>query len=1167
MDQFTHLHVHSEYSLLDGSARIGELISRAKAFGMASIAITDHGVMYGVIEFYKQALKNGVKPIIGCEVYVAPDSRFNKEKGFGGAFTHLVLLAENNEGYHNLIRLVSIGFTEGFYYKPRVDVETLRKFSKGLIALSACASGAVSRAILNVSYKSALEQALLYDGIFGRGNYFLELQDHGLADQQTINPGLIKIHNETGIPMVCTNDVHYISREDAKAHEILLCIQTGKTVMDDDRMKYEGDQFYLKTSEEMRNLFPYAKEALDNTGMVAERCGVDIVFKEYKLPKFDISDEYKKDLKSKAAGETASAFLRHLCEEGLVFRYGESAALHTARLDYEIGTIIGMGFVDYFLIVWDFIKFARDNSVMVGPGRGSGAGSIVAYCLRITDVDPIRYDLPFERFMHSERVSMPDFDIDFCYERRQEVIDYVIEKYGADHVSQIITFGTMAARAATRDVGRALAMAYADVDRVAKMIPLMLEMTIEKALGMNPDLKKAYDEEDDTRELLDMSMRLEGLPRHASTHAAGVVICDKPVSEYIPLNINDGVVTTQFPKDTVEELGLLKMDFLGLRTLTVIRKALDEIERGHGRHVDFDQMEYDDPNVYEIISQAKTEGVFQLESPGMKSLMKELRCNRLEEIMAGIALFRPGPMNSIPKYVAGRNDPKKIAYTHPKLVPILEDSYGCIVYQEHVMQIVRDLAGYSMSRSDLVRRAMSKKISQVMDEERRNFIYGCENVPGCIKNGIPEHTAARIYDDMITFAQYGFNKAHAAAYAFISYQTAWLKVYYPVEFMAATLSSVMDFTEKVSEYIQECRKIGIKLLPPDINEGFGYFSVSEKNIRFSLSAIKNVGRGTVDAIVAEREANGKFRGMTDFIKRMDAGEINKRCVESLIKAGAFDSLGGRRSQYMSLYRAVMNGMSQSKRKTIDGQMNLFELDGQEAAYSVDDLPDIDEFATRLLLNDEKEVLGVYVSGHPLSAHEAVLKQYANTDSLFFRHNPDKNSGDSAPADGQVVKYGGMITDKTIKYTKTTNKPMAFLIIEDLYGPVETVVFSNLYEKYGPKLHKDQVLIVQGRVSVKEDEDAKLVANELMLYEDLPAAAAKTLWIKIPVAQPVELQSVTDILRSYRGETRVMVYNEKMNQRFLANEAFWVHPCKSLMDELESLLGDGSVKMVNAKEAS
>jgi DNA polymerase-3 subunit alpha len=934
-------------------------------------------------------------------------------------------------------------------------------------------------------------------------------------------------------------------------------------------MRYDSDQFYLKSAEEMYALFPYAKEALANTARIAERCNISIEFNKYKLPQYAVPD-----------GGDAFFYLQGLCNEGLVERYGDEAKLHTDRLNYELDTIHSMGFVDYFLIVWDFIHYARQNGIMVGPGRGSGAGSIVAYSLRITDVDPIKYSLIFERFLNPERVSMPDFDVDFCYERRQEVIDYVNRKYGSDHVTQIITFGTMAARAATRDVGRALGYPYADVDRVAKMIPFepAAHLTIKQALEKSVELKKAYDEEDDTRKLLDMSMKLEGLPRHASTHAAGVVICDKPVSEYVPLNTNDGVVTTQFPMTTVEELGLLKMDFLGLRTLTVIQNAAFEVKRNRGDFVDLDHWRYDDANVYESISAAKTEGVFQLESSGMKSFMKELKPDSLEDIIAGLSLYRPGPMDSIPKYVESTNNPKKSSYTHKSLEPILETTYGCIVYQEQVMQIVRELAGYSMGRSDLVRRAMSKKKADVMAKERQNFIYGLEAtdkspaVIGCIKNGIPENIAGKIFDEMTSFAAYAFNKSHAAAYAVVCYQTAWLKYYYPVEFMAATLTSCMDFTAKVSEYIQECKKMGIPVLPPDINDGYGHFSVKDNNIRFGLSAIKNVGRGVVAAIVAEREKNGRYKGIADFIKRLENKDVNKRCIESLIKAGAFDSLGGKRSQYMTAYAGIMNGVAMIRKSTMEGQMNLFDMDGPSEDDGLDELPPMEELAHRLVLSNEKEVLGVYVSGHPLSEYEDVLKRYTNNTSADFRGtglNTDDENGEgvavsnSGITDGQMVKYGGMITDKSIKYTKTSNKAMAFLTVEDLSGTVEVIVFSNLYEKFGPRLLVDDVLIVQGRVSIREDEDAKIIANDLLLYADIPQDAkrnktTRTVWIKIPKELPVKLQGITDILRSYRGSTRVMIYNEKANQKFAANESFWVEPSAPLVADLQSLLGEGTV---------
>jgi len=1136
MKTFTHLHVHSEYSLLDGSAKITELVSRAQAMGMTSLALTDHGAMYGVIDFYKAAKAHGIKPILGCEVYVATGSRHDKTKGGDYAYTHLVLLAENETGYHNLIKLVSLGFTEGFYYKPRVDSELLRQYHSGLIALSACLAGSVPRAIIQGNLQKAKEEALLYDEIFGRGNFFLELQDHGIAEQQTANAALMRLHQETGIPLVATNDVHYISQDDAQAHDVLLCIQTNKTIADTDRMRYDGDQFYLKSQEEMYTLFPYAHEALENTQKIADRCHVDIEFNQYKLPKYPLPPHVADPL----------SYLTQLCEEGLIARYGQDAHLHRERLQFEIDTIHGMGFSEYFLVVWDFIKFAKDNGIIVGPGRGSAAGSIVAYALRITDVDPIHFGLVFERFLNPERISMPDIDIDFCYERRQEVIDYVVDKYDSSHVAQIITFGTMAAKAAIRDVGRAMAMPYADVDRVAKMIPFELGITIARGIEINPELKKAYEDEDDTQELLDMSMRLEGLPRHASTHAAGVVICDAPVDDYVPLYQADGLTTTQFSMNTLEELGLLKMDFLGLRTLTVIRNAVAEIERNHGIVIDWDEIGYEDPAVYRLISQGKTEGVFQLESSGMKSFIRELQPESLEDIIAGVALYRPGPMDFIPKYVRGRHSDGDITYTHPALEPILSMTYGCIVYQEQVMQIVRDLAGYSLARSDLVRRAMSKKKGDVMAQERQHFIQGC------IERGIEEKAADRIFDEMSDFAKYAFPKAHATAYAMIGYQTAWLKQYYPVEFMAATMTSVMDHTSKVVEYIQVCKKMGIEMLPPDINEGFSHFSVASGGIRFALSAIKNVGRSAVAAMVAERQANGPFSGLTDFIRRME-DNINKRFVEGLIKAGAFDSLGGKRAQYMAVYKGILDGIAHDRKRTYEGQINLFEMDGQEAPGVADHLPDIGEFDSRTLLNDEKEALGLYISGHPLTAYEDVLSQYIDTTSLALA---------TEKQDRQRVIYGGIITGRTVKYTRASQKPMAFITVEDVYGSAEVIVFSQLYERYGPRLQEDQVIIVEGQVSLREDEDAKLIADEVRFYDDLiPRApqAGSTFWIKIPQEKSSGLQTVTSILQSYPGDIQVKIFDEKQKKRFVSEQG--IHPCTDLFQSLEDLLGTGMVKLV------
>ncbi|MCL2399194.1 MAG: DNA polymerase III subunit alpha [Defluviitaleaceae bacterium] len=1163
MNSFTHLHVHSEYSLLDGSAKITELVSRAHDLGMTSLALTDHGVMYGIIDFYKAAKAQGIKPILGCEVYVSVGSRHEKTTGAKGKdknYTHLVLLAENEQGYHNLIKLVSLGFKEGFYYKPRVDIELLQQYHSGLIALSGCLAGSVSRAIMQGDFKKAKEEALLFDGIFGRGNFFLELQDHGLNEQKSVNNAILNLREELKIPLVVTNDVHYIRQEDFQAHDVLLCIQTNKTIHDEDRLRYGGDQFYLKSPKEMYSLFSYAQEpsyiqdALENTQKIADRCHVEIEFNQYKLPKYPIS-EIQKQVIDKSINDQSKAidpfyYLQFLCENGLKERYGQNAHLHQKRLQFELDTISNMGFVDYFLIVWDFIKYARDNGIIVGPGRGSAAGSIVAYSLKITDVDPIKFGLMFERFLNPERISMPDIDIDFCYERRQEVIDYVVRKYGAEQVAQIITFGTMAAKGAIRDVGRALAMPYADVDRIAKMIPFELGITISRSLEINPELKKAYAQENDTSQLIDMSLRLEGLTRHASTHAAGVIICDGPVDNYVPLYQADDLITTQFSMNTLEELGLLKMDFLGLRTLTVIQNAVNEIERTHNIIIDWQQIGYDDPKVFQLIAQGKTEGIFQLESSGMKSFIKELQPESLEDIIAGIALYRPGPMDFIPKYVKGKHSGGDITYTHPALEPILSMTYGCIVYQEQVMQIVRELAGYSLARSDLVRRAMSKKKADVMAQERKHFIQGC------VERNIPEQAANQIFDEMSDFAKYAFNKSHAAAYAVIGYQTAWLKQYYPVEFMAATMTSVMGSTSNVVAYIQVCKKMGISLLPPDINEGFGHFSVSasdsaEKNngIRFGLSAIKNVGKSAIDLLVAEREANGQYIGLTDFIRRM-GDNVNKRFVEGLIKAGAFDSLRGKRSQYMAIHKNVIDGIAHARKRTAEGQLNLFEMAGQETHTDTDELPNIKELDARTLLNDEKEVLGLYVSGHPLSAYGDVLNKYADTTSISLA------SANSMQNDRQRAVYGGMITARTVKYTRSSQKPMAFITVEDLYGSLEVIVFSQLYERYGTRLQPDQVIIIEGQLSCREDEEAKLIADNIKFYEDL---VSKTFWVKIPKNHFDTLQMVTNILQSHPGNTQVKIYDEGKQKKFVYEKG--VTPSLDLFSRLENLLGSDTVKLV------
>ena len=1167
MPNFSHLHVHSEYSLLDGSAKIKEIISRTKELGMDSIAITDHGVMFGAVDFYKAATDAGIKPILGCEVYVASGSRLNKDGRVDNFYYHLVLLAETDEGYHNLLKLVSRGFTEGYYYRPRVDLELLREYHEGIIALSACLAGPVARNVLKVSYERAKEEALLYREIFGEGNFFLELQDHGIPEQKTVNEALVRMHEETGIPLVCTNDIHYVNKEDSAAHEVLLCIQTGKTMDDDDRMMYEPEQFYLRSPEEMLALFPEHPEALENTAAIAARCNVTMTFHDYKLPRYEPPN-----------GQTPFEFLKALCEDGLRTRYDDITDDIAARLDYELSVIRDMGFVDYFLITWDFVKFAHDNNIPVGPGRGSGAGSIVGYSLRITNVDPIRYSLIFERFLNPERVSMPDFDIDFCFERRQEVIDYVVRKYGADHVAQIITFGTMGAKGVVRDVGRALGMAYGEVDRIAKMIPFALKMTLDLAMEMNAELRSLYEADESVRHLIDMAKRLEGLPRHSSTHAAGVVVCDAPVDDYVPLSTNDGVVTTQFPMTTVEELGLLKIDFLGLRTLTVIQKTADEVKRSRGIALDMDRQDMTDPKVFEMIAQGKTEGVFQLESTGMTSFMKELNPESIEDLTAGISLYRPGPMDFIPKYIRGKNTTGAIQYTHPALEPILQATYGCIVYQEQVMQIVRDLAGYTLGRSDLVRRAMSKKKADVMEKERQNFVFGLpeENLPGCVANGIPQAAAEKIFDDMTDFAKYAFNKSHAACYAVLGYQTAFLKLYYPTEFMAALMTSVIDQTPKVAEYIGVCKKMGIAVQPPDINEGFGAFSVSGSDIRFGLNAIKNVGHATVAAIVAEREENGVFVSLTEFINRMDGREINKRCVESLIKAGSFDSLGGARNQYAVLAGKIMDGVAQNRKKNIEGQMNLFEIavtaDDAINEMFKDELPKMPPVVQSQLLAEEKEVLGIYVSGHPVSAYEEAMKPLVtHYSTAFATASEDEAEGTgsaelaqaanaNALRDGENVTIGGIIAGKSVKYTKN-NEAMAFVSVEDYYGAVEVILFSNTYAPVSGQLAEGQAIIVSGRASVREDRATSVVCNDIrFLYQaDGENVAPETLWLKIPEGRKVSYNDVMDVLSRFRGTSPVVIYDEKTKQKMRVKPNYYInlHSEQALM-MLKQLLGAESV---------
>ena len=1153
---FTHLHVHTEYSLLDGSNKIKEYVRRVKELGMDSAAITDHGVMYGVIDFYKACRAEGIRPILGCEVYVAPNSRFDKElTGGDDRYYHLVLLAENNTGYNNLTRIVSRGFTEGYYYKPRVDMELLQEFHEGIIALSACLAGEVQRYITKGLYDEAKKTALKYQACFGKGNYFLELQDHGLPEQKMVNTALLQMSKELDIPLVATNDVHYTYKEDVKPHDILLCLQTGKKLADEDRMRYVGGQYYVKSEEEMKALFPYAWEAVENTQRIADRCNVEIEFGVTKLPHFEVPEGYD-----------SWTYLNKLCTDGLRERYGDENApagktgqTLRERLDYELSVIKTMGYVDYFLIVWDFINYAKSNQIMVGPGRGSAAGSIVSYTLKITDIDPIKYNLLFERFLNPERVSMPDIDIDFCFERRQEVIDYVSRKYGKEKVVQIVTFGTLAAKGVIRDVGRVMDLPYNYVDSLAKMIPQELNITIDKALQMNPELRGLYESDPKVKELIDMSKRLEGLPRHTSMHAAGVVICSRPAEELVPLSRGaDGSITTQFTMTTIEELGLLKMDFLGLRTLTVIRDAVALVKKSKGVSINIDQIDYDDKKVFASLSTGKTDGVFQLESGGMKNFMKELKPENLEDVIAGISLYRPGPMDFIPKYIKGKNSEGSIVYSCPQLKPILAPTYGCIVYQEQVMQIVRDLGGYTLGRSDLVRRAMSKKKQAVMEKERANFIYGNEEegVPGCVAKGISEQVASGIYDDMMDFAKYAFNKSHAACYAVVAYQTAYLKYYYPVEFMAALMTSVIDNPGKVAEYIMVCRSMGISILPPDINQGESGFSVKDRSIRYALTAIKSVGRPVIEAVVKERNEHGEFLNLKDFISRMSDKEINKKAIENFIKAGAFDSLPGTRKQFMVAYGKIMDHIVKDRKNNMAGQMSLFDLVSTEEKEEFDiRLPDVGEYPKEMLLAFEKEVLGVYVSGHPLEEQEELWKKGITNTTADFVLNEE--TGIPIVKDGDSATIGGLIADRKIKYTKN-DKIMAFLQIEDLLGSVEVIVFPRDYEKYNSRLVEDGKVFIKGRVSLEEDRDGKLICERITSFDEIP----KKLWIRFPTMAAYEA-GIEDLLRDIsesEGNDSVVLYIEDKKQMKKLPPGRNVNADEALYDALCKKYGKDNIKI-------
>ena len=1128
MNNFVHLHLHSEYSLLDGSTRISLLPKRVKELNMDAVALTDHGNMYGAIAFYKACKDEGIKPILGCEVYISKKDLSIKDKS--NERYHLILLAENNEGFKNIMKIVSIGFVDGYYYKPRIDKKVLKKYSKGIIATSACLGGEVQKLILNRDIEAAKKSALEYRGIFGENNFFLELQDHGMPEQARVNRELINLSKELEIPLTVSNDVHYLNKDDAKSHDVLLCIQTGKTVNDENRMKFPSDEFYLKSPDEMAALFPENKDALENTVEIANRCNVDIKFHDLHLPDFSVPSEY-----------THEEYLKKLAVEGMYNRYENVTDEIKNRFEFEFNTIRDMGYVDYFLIVWDFIRYARKHEIQVGPGRGSAAGSVISFCLGITDVDPLKFDLLFERFLNPERVSMPDIDIDFCYERREEVIEYVNRKYGDSHVAQIATFGTMAARNAIRDVGRALDMSYAKVDYIAKQIPQALNMTIEKALEISESFKSIYEKEDDSKELIDMAIKLEGLPRHTSTHAAGVVISKDELTEYVPLTRNDKIIATQFNMIELEELGLLKMDFLGLRTLTVIRDAINLIEENYGKKISFEKFDYNDPDVLKMFARADTLGVFQFESSGMRAFLKELKPDEFSDLVAANALFRPGPMKQIPKFVGSKHDKSKISYLHPKLEPILKSTYGCIVYQEQVMQIVQQIGGYSLGRADIVRRAISKKKMKVMEEERKNFIYGNveEEVSGAIANGVDEKTANEIYDLIIDFADYAFNKSHSVAYSVVAYRTAWLKYYYPREFMAAQTSTYTNDIKQVSLYIEEIKRLGIEILPPNINYSFKNFTVEDGKIRFGLKAVKNVGNNLIDVIVKARD-NGKFKSLKDFVDRINAidkSALNKRAVESLIRCGAMDDFNGNRAQYLAIYEKVISSSSNTAKNNVAGQFSLFESsDVQE------DLPSLKDFSQKDKLDMEKEVVGIYISGHPLDPYRELIEKSAdtNTNEIFekYRENMLNNS---------KVKVGGILKAKKTMITKT-NKMMAFAQLEDLFGTIELVIFPNVFSKYRELIEDENVVFVEGHFQESEIEEPKILVDKV---SKIKMPTNKKLYISVNSMRDKNLREIRNILKDYSGNTPVIFYEEESKKAFGTENNLWID--EKLFEELRDEL--------------
>ena len=1155
---FVHLHTHTEYSLLDGSNKIKEYVSRVKELGMNSAAITDHGNMYGVVEFYKTAKAADINPVIGCEIYVAPNSRFDRETSHGeDRYYHLILLAENNTGYANLMKIVSIGFTEGYYYRPRVDFETLQKYHEGLICLSACLAGEVPRYIVRGFYEEAKGIAKKYQDCFGKDNYFLELQDHGIPDQKTVNQGLLRISQELDIPLVCTNDIHYTYETDVEAHDVLLCIQTGKKITDEDRMRYEGGQFFVKSEEQMRSLFPYAKEAADNTQKIADRCHVTLEFGNYQIPKYAPPEGY----------DSAWTFLDALCEKGFKEKYTDNPAYDETQcakihddMEYELGIIQKMGFVEYILIVWDYINWAKTHDCWVGPGRGSGAGSRVCYCTGITNIDPVKYNLLFERFLNPERVSMPDIDVDFEYAERSRVIEYVTEKYGKDSVTQITTFGTMAARGVIKAVGKALDFPYAEMDRVAKMVPMELNITIDRALQVNPEFRSLYDGDARMHELIDMAKRLEGLPNHTSVHAAGVVIYPGEASNYVPLGrASDGTPTAEYNMVQLEELGLLKMDFLGLRTLTVLKDAVKNVKASQGIDIDIDHIDLNDKKVLDFIGTGRTEGVFQLESAGMQNFMKELKPQSLEDVIAGISLYRPGPMDFIPKYIKGKNEPESVTYVCKELEPILEPTYGCIVYQEQVMQIVQNLAGYTMGQADNIRRAMSKKKQYVIDAERQNFVYGNEEqgIKGCIANGISEQAANQIYDSMVDFAKYAFNKSHAAAYAVVAYQTAYLKYYYPVEFMAALMTSVIDNTRKVAEYIYSCRQMGIKVLSPDINEGEGRFLATKDGIRYGMYAIKSIGRQVIDIILAEREANGKYTTLSDFLSRVAGREVNKRAVENLIKAGACDGLDGNRQQMLLVYNTLIDNLNQEKKNSLAGQMSLFDLFSEEEkkAYEVR-FPNVEEYTKEIKLGFEKEVLGIYLSGHPLEEYEEKWRKNISAVTADFMLDEETNA--VKIKDNQSVVIGGIITEKTIKYTKQ-NKAMAFITVEDLFGTVEVIIFPRDYEKYSRYLNEDEKVFVAGHANVEEDKNGKLICEKIYSFDD----TKRELWLQFATKESYEEKEKELYSRLYGsdGNDEIVIYIASPRAMKRLGQNYNIHINPELVGNLTEFLGEKNVKIV------